>query len=629
MKKIVYLLFLFLMGYHVNGQLVFSPLSENSVLVNKMEKGILYAPPAEKSSITVFLPFIDDFSRNHQPGALIQLWDDNFVFVNPTYGVNPVTIGVATFDGLNWDGYPYDFENPTAYGDADVLTSCMINLNEDENGIPYLLSDSIILSFLYQPTGLGDKPETEDSLVLEFYDADAESWVIQWNTRGIDPGEDPNADFKWVLIPVNEERYLRSNFRLRFRNKATLSGNVDHWNIDMVWMDENRVLSDTIIPDVGYQFPVNQMLNNYTSMPYSHYKFSASAHMKESVDAQLRNNQTTAVNLSNVKMRNFSQGVLVNETPFPGNTNNFPAESSQEYAIPLYDGGNGYVFDPNVDSAFASFENQFTMASGTFDLVPDNDTIMYKQVFENYYSYDDGSAEIGIGLNVNGGRLACRYQAIVADSIVAFKMYFNPIVNDPVFPFFMVIWDDNLGVPGEITHFDENFSFVKFVQEGPDIFSYYILDNAVYVAGTYYIGLSQTSEMSLNLGFDRNTNTQENIFFKTGISWQTLPESNTGSLMMRPVFQSELDSILLGINTLEPLNVNIYPNPTNDHVTISVIDGQNIDLQLLSLDGRVILETRFSGNTTLNTSDIPSGLYLINFRNSQGSARVEKLLISH
>ena len=98
---------------------------------------------------------------------------------------------------------------------------------------------------------------------------------------------------------------------------------------------------------------------------------------------------------------------------------------------------------------------------------------------------------------------------------------------------------------------------------------------------------------------------------------------------MRPVFQSELDSILLGINTLEPLNVNIYPNPTNDHVTISVIDGQNIDLQLLSLDGRVILETRFSGNTTLNTSDIPSGLYLINFRNSQGSARVEKLLISH
>ncbi|MFB0997575.1 MAG: hypothetical protein QMC28_02590, partial [Flavobacteriales bacterium] len=57
------------------------------------------------------------------------LWQDNFAFRNNDYGINPPTIGVVTFDGLNENGYPYNFTSPTAYGLADYLTSKPIFLN--------------------------------------------------------------------------------------------------------------------------------------------------------------------------------------------------------------------------------------------------------------------------------------------------------------------------------------------------------------------------------------------------------------------------------------------------------------------------------------------------------------------
>ena len=52
---------------------------------------------------TLSLPFIDDFSYDsHQVDN--DLWMESSVFVNRTYPINPPTIGVATFDGLDANG---------------------------------------------------------------------------------------------------------------------------------------------------------------------------------------------------------------------------------------------------------------------------------------------------------------------------------------------------------------------------------------------------------------------------------------------------------------------------------------------------------------------------------------------
>src|SRR5690606_37405864 len=100
----------------------------------------------------ISLPFFDDFSQQYYyPDA--DKWEDNYVYINSNYAVNPISYGVATFDGLDSTGYPYNFNNPTSHGVADYLTSKPIDLSS--------VTDSVYLSFFFQPQGNGNRPETQ------------------------------------------------------------------------------------------------------------------------------------------------------------------------------------------------------------------------------------------------------------------------------------------------------------------------------------------------------------------------------------------------------------------------------------------------------------------------------------
>ena len=70
-----------------------------------------------------------------------KLWIDQDVFINDNYAINPWTIGVATFDGLDETGYPHDWTGSGATGWADDLTSKPIDLST------YSVGDSIYISF--------------------------------------------------------------------------------------------------------------------------------------------------------------------------------------------------------------------------------------------------------------------------------------------------------------------------------------------------------------------------------------------------------------------------------------------------------------------------------------------------
>ena len=98
--------------------------------------------------------------------------------------------GVVTFDGLDEFGYPYQIASAiTDY--ADFLTSKPIDLSANS------VADSIYLSFLYQPQGLGDEPEDGDSLILEFYNSLSDQWQHIWSVNG-----DSSQAFKNVHIPL-------------------------------------------------------------------------------------------------------------------------------------------------------------------------------------------------------------------------------------------------------------------------------------------------------------------------------------------------------------------------------------------------------------------------------------------
>lgn len=76
---------------------------------------------------TLSLPFFDDFSKiTIYPDQ--SKWQDNYVFVNSSFGINPPSLGVATFDILNMSGELYAYASETPFI-SDYLTSNPINLS--------------------------------------------------------------------------------------------------------------------------------------------------------------------------------------------------------------------------------------------------------------------------------------------------------------------------------------------------------------------------------------------------------------------------------------------------------------------------------------------------------------------
>ncbi len=211
-------------------------LEENPVL-RKESKTLMPVLKAFLAPDTLDLPFFDDFSRESiYPSP--EKWEDQDVFVNSSYGINPPSIGVATFDVLDSAGLIYLHANTDSFV-ADHLTSRPIDLTS--------AGSEVYLSFYYQPMGHGDYPQSKDSLILEFIAPTDTAWNQVWSM----PGPDTNLlqGFKQVLIHVDSLKYLDRGFRFRFLNMASITtyeyipglrANSDHWNIDYIFLDSGR-----------------------------------------------------------------------------------------------------------------------------------------------------------------------------------------------------------------------------------------------------------------------------------------------------------------------------------------------------------------------------------------------------
>jgi hypothetical protein len=197
-------------------------------------------------------------------------WIDNYAWWNTTSPIEPISIGVATLDGLNQFGLPYNKTVTNAYGKADELTSKPIDLS-------FLgVSDDVFLSFFYQAGGMGDLPNPEDSLVVEFKGAD-DIWKWAWSTDG-----NASTDFVQVYIPIFKTTFdslifANTAFQFRFRNYASLSGNNDLWNIDYVRLDKNRQPNtlDTVIRDVAMLYDFPNYLENFSMLPWKQMEAGA------------------------------------------------------------------------------------------------------------------------------------------------------------------------------------------------------------------------------------------------------------------------------------------------------------------------------------------------------------------
>ena len=568
----------------------------------------------EQDSLKLYFasPTADDFDK---------IWIDQDVFLNDNYAINPWTIGVATFDGLNEAGYPHDWTISGASDWADQLTSKPIDLSQKGVG------DSLYLSFYYQAGGRGDAPESDDSLVLELYLPSNGAWQSFWGINGFTSDE-----WYYQHLLLDEPAYFQNGFQFRFRSYGALTGSLDHWNLDYVYLNESRSLADTSMNDWAFTQTPLSMLDQFTAMPWKHYQQIAQDITLDQLILPSYNSSSSQKLLQPCAMDVFYEGNLETTVPYAASVLNVPPLS---YFDMLYSPGSGFEFEPQINDTFVQFDVRFYIATNTTpERLKENDTIYHHQIFENFYAYNDGSAEAAYGLVGQGAELAYRFvlpDGISNDTLRALKMHFSPSVNDASGdPFFIQIWEDSMEMPGNLIYTTDDFNLPVFYYPeynlGVNGYYEYELPILVPVSDTFYIGWRQSSADRLNIGFDKNVNRKQDIFYNLGTGFQNTIFN--GDLMMRPVFTSAMDNVA-SIPVLENKNyrLKVYPNPANQFLTIDSYSTGEVEV--FDLHGKQLFSHFISDKFQLNTQDWDNGIYLVQLTAPSGKKLVEKIIIQH
>lgn len=597
--KRAYLMIVTLTALAINGfsQEVVTGLQKNIQIYDRQSSRDMTKSLAEPD--TIGLPFFEDFiPLDIWPSGM--RWTDNDVYINNTYPVNPVSQGVATFDAIDNNGLLYDEAGSFSF-EADHLTSAPIDLELDA-------SDNVYLSFFYQPQGIADAPEQRDSLVLQFYSATNEQWQHIWKAEGREL-----HNFKPVIIKIDDPDYLYKGFRFRFVNYASISttvadpamaGNSDHWNIDYVYLNNNRSADDTIPADVAFTSPMRSVLNTYESMPWSQFRNVFLSEMGSYININYRNNDGTTRNVTrNFEILDMYEDEVVHD--FSAGATNIEPWQWISYNANLI-----YTFN-SAQSDSALFRIKSILITDEFDRKL-NDTIEYQQVFSDFFAYDDGSAESGYGINGAGAsnaRVSVRFRSFEPDTLRAVRMAFNDSYQSSNRRYFNIaIWDDDKGMPGELLYEQE-----EMIDPGQTIngFIEYILNDPTAIDDWFHIGWIQQSETFLNVSLDLNTPPEGRRYYYINGIWN---ESEAqGSLMIRPVIGKAI--IPSGIDEpgiMETGNIRIWPNPVKNILNIDMSSYDTVrepEITIYSSDGRKIMTTERTDRIDVTT--LPQGIYII------------------
>lgn len=263
-----------------------------------------------------------------------------------------------------------------------------------------------------------------------------------------------------------------------------------------------------------------------------------------------------------------------------------------------------------------------------------NDTVVVTHKFTNYFAYDDGKAEQGYYLNTYGAKTALRYTLNTNDTLRALRIFFDPVVNGTTIlnsTFRIIVWADGNNGPGNIIYKDSLMS-PKYISGTYYLIPTYKLTSCLYLtAGTYYFGIQQTTNQPLNIGFDKNNNHIDALYYDIGNGWQKSGIPGGGSLMINPEMGCTVP-IIVGIKDLNNTlpSFAIYPNPASE--TIMVSSGNlvlnNTRLTISNSIGQIVYADDFTNEQQVNISGLPNGIYFVQLNSNGKTISPKKLIIS-
>lgn len=615
----------------------------------------IYAPTAAQKAqhrtTALALPFFDDFTSPLEGAPKAANWTPvGGAFVNNRLALQPLTRGTATLDGLKANGQSYSGGASNIYNTIDSLQSQPINLS----GLT--VNDRVYLSFAWQAGSIVAAPRSNVGRVVKlelFARTNADVWERVWffNSTG------RITNFRQQVIDLNQTKYLHGNFQFMFVASGNISDNQDQWQVDYVLLDSGRArgLADTTFVDVatsaGLRFGnpsggLRSPLRRFAAMPV--WQFNAATTQASELNPHM------GVNLTNLSggvpliadaqytVRDLSTGSPVSSFAQVGRLiTTFPRLDSASVAA---------SFLP-VPTTAVPKRLRYTMAirsQETTARTQPNDTIFRDVELNNYYAYDDGTAEGYTALVAystgSPAAFAYRFDLNQSDYVRGLRLY--PVFLESIVAPRSVtvsIWDNVAGRPNSVPRASKTVSIPNPLPAG---WAYYQVDfdQPVPVTGSYFIGYSQPSNAPTSTGntiIDRPYAVDWNSSAPAGYWWVrnnsgtwdstnfNLPvgtgTSRRGVLMMRPVMTNNV--VTASASAREAAAYSLYPNPA--HGTVSIAGPAFVRAAVLDAVGRTVWEqpAAQAGQPTLPLPALPAGVYTVRITLVDGSTVGRRLLL--
>ena len=600
-----------------------------------------------KETASLILPFFDDFSK---PVNVIHAdtnrWSSsNSVWINDGMAIHPPTLNVATFDGLNALGMPYNPNEVLLTGYTDTLMSQPIDLSEARVAVAE--RSTVYLSFYYQWQGYVEPPDEKDFLELSFKAA-GDSWETVMTIYPKD-GVDPTL-FYDTIIQLNGEQFFHEKFQFMFRTFGRLSGPFDAWHVDYVYLNKGRNIDDLSFPDRALATQLGPLFGKYRAMPRNHF-LSNEQLTPPTFEIQNMKDEPASINFrtegffsSTNRETNVTspshQAVIGKATPINITDNVLFAKEHRSVrmdTLPDINDPLQFPSDAGIDSTII----RLTIALQPPDNIPfntappvepdstgdytrnyepirftTNDTLTADFILSDYFAYDDGVAEYAAGLIESGNLVAYEFEidtlyGIKQDTLIGFDIYFPPyaITSNQTVDFFIYHEDkDNPGFPGELWL---RVASKRVQKKGINQFQRMEFLPALLIdEKKFYLGWQQPVAGKAMVGLDMSNDTGDKIFVNTDGSWYQ-NEDVRGSLMLRPVFGSGIIDSSVGV--AEEKTLEVYPNPNRGTF---YIEGNVQDLRIYSVTGENIPYTSSAENSRVEIrvdARVP-GVYILRYR---------------
>jgi hypothetical protein len=566
------------------------------------------------------LPFFDDFSYDSfRPDP--DLWQNEDVLINRNYAVLPPSIGVATFDAVNFDGQPYAATNAGTSQIRDFLTSTPLDMRGEVDAV---------LNFYLQPRGLGNRPEVQDSFLVQFLDQQG-NWNTVFARQGLLNTIGVNTEVPFEGVSVNIPNiYLYDGFQFRFAAKSAEQGAVDMWHLDYVKL--SRESTTLVTQDIALVAAPKVLIEPYTSMPLRHLRGAGPALFRDTMELIAFNhrNDVSTIGIGNTVVREVPGISTVSSTtlfaPQTFGDNDFSNQGidvrkaffpATDYFLDIQ---NFLINDADPNDLFGISET-YQYRDETQDrfspFILRNDTATTVTVFDEYFAYDDGSAELMLEAQ-EGTVVVQQYTNYVPDKLTGVRIRIPRGLGSLGSQDLRIVVyrGDTLPEGDPILSFDVPILYAEdFYRDSLQGFTSYELPQILDLPeGNFFVGWEQLrAGRSVGVGFDVNSQPGQVQFFDFGNGWEPLRGSVRGALMIRPLMAgadinpTSVSSPETDLNLLE-----VYPNPTAGTLHLRPRPGillPELTIRLFNVAGAEILRT--NGVEELSLDQHPAGLYLL------------------